>query len=489
MLKRVTHPIDRIPGKPGVNAPAATIVALASGAGRAGVGVIRISGARVQDLARALIGRVPSPRVATLAAFVNADGAVIDRGIALYFPAPRSFTGEDVLELHAHGGPVVLRALIARALELGARHARAGEFSERAYVNGKLDLTRAEAIADLIGASSAAQARAAARSLDGAFASRVEIVKTKLVRLRVYVEAAIDFPDEEIDFLADGQVLADALALIADIDALLAAARRGARLRDGLHVVLIGRPNAGKSSVMNRLAGRERAIVTAIPGTTRDLLTETVALDGAEIALVDTAGLREAGDAIEAEGIARARAELGRADLALVVIDASALLETIAETRDALAREIPDGVARLWLANQIDRIDSAALANALAALAASSNRADGDRIARDHARARSVLAISAKDGSGFDALAATLAERAGADAYEGAFSARQRHVDALVRVRAHAAWGADALEDYRAGELLAEELRLAQRALDEITGVYSNDELLGAIFSSFCIGK
>jgi tRNA modification GTPase len=445
-----------------------TIVAVATGSAPGGVGIVRVSGPRARRIGAALAGRTPRPRRAHYARFRDADGATLDRGLVLYFAAPRSFTGEDVVELHAHGSPVVLELLVARAVALGARRARPGEFSERAFLNGKLDLAQAEAVADLIAAGSEAQARAALRSLDGEFSRRVGALFEALVRLRVYVEAAIDFPEEEIDFLADGRVLADLDARRAQLAELLDAARRGQRLREGLHVVLIGRPNAGKSSLLNALAGAERAIVTAIPGTTRDLLRETVRLGGVELTLVDTAGLRDSADAIEAEGVRRARAELERADLALLVLDATHADPAYEAT--LLARECPSGVTPLWIHNKIDLV-----------------AAEPGRVARAD---RVQINVSARTGAGLDALRAELARRAGAtEAGAGAFSARARHVEALERVVAHVDAGAARLRDERAGELLAEELRQAQQALGEVTGAYTSDDLLGAIFSSFCIGK
>jgi tRNA modification GTPase len=454
-----------------------TIVAIATGATRAGIGVVRVSGPGVRAIAVALAGRLPRPRIATLVRLREADGETIDSALVLYFAAPASFTGEEVLEIHAHGSPVVLERLVARCVALGARHARAGEFSERAFLNGKLDLVQAEAVADLIAAGSLAQARAALRSLDGAFSSRVNGLFEALVGLRVYVEAAIDFPEEEIDFLADGEVLRMLRTLRGDLDALLVEARQGQRLRDGLHVVIIGRPNAGKSSLLNALAGRERAIVTAIPGTTRDVLEATVQIGAVELTLVDTAGLRVSDDPVEAEGIRRARAELARADLALLVVDASRRSDELAADLAALAAEGPAEAERLVLANKWDLVPAPEQSDRLTALGASSDDP------------RTVLPISAASGEGLDTLRAALAERAGATEAGGSFSARARHVAALESVAAHLAEGERQLIDARAGELLAEELRAAQRHLGEITGAYTSDDLLGAIFSSFCIGK
>ena len=462
---------------PAAAAPDATIVAIATGAARGGIGVVRLSGPQVREIASGLAGRLPHPRRATLVRLREADGETLDSALALYFAAPASFTGEDVLELHAHGSPVVLERIVARCIALGARHARPGEFSERAFVNGKLDLLQAEAVADLIAAGSLAQARAALRSLDGVFSARVSTLFEALVRLRVYVEAAIDFPEEEIDFLADGEVLRMLRQLRADLDALLAETRQGQRLRDGLHVVIVGRPNAGKSSLLNALAGRDRAIVTAIPGTTRDVLEMTVQVGSAELTLVDTAGLRDSNDPVEAEGIRRARAELTRADLALLVVDASRQPAELATDLAALGAEVPPEAGRLVLANKWDLVAEAERSGRLAALGAAS------------ADARAVLPVSAASGEGLAELRATLAERSGTLEGGGSFSARARHVAALDRVAAHLAAGERQLIEARAGELLAEELRAAQQHLGELTGTYTSDDLLGAIFSSFCIGK
>jgi tRNA modification GTPase len=442
-----------------------TIAAIATAPGRGGVGIVRLSGPQAVHLVHALTGRKPPPRTASLATFRAADGHAIDQGLVLRFDAPKSFTGEDVVELHAHGSPVVLDTLLGRCVALGARRARPGEFSERAFRNGRLDLAQAEAIADLIAAGSEAQARAAARSLTGEFSRRVDALLQRLIRLRAYLEAAIDFPEEEIDFLADARLSADLEALRQDLAALLAAARRGQRLRDGLHAVILGPPNAGKSSLLNALAGFDRAIVTPIPGTTRDTLSETVSLDGVELTLVDTAGLRETPDEIEAQGIRRARAEVARADLALLVVDP----HTSARALDALRAECPPNCARLVVRNKIDLADAAP-----------------QRIARDD---ETEVQLSALTGAGLNQLRAQLREHAGANQPEGAFSARARHVEALQRVATHLDAADVALHGTRAGELAAEDLRQAQQALSEITGAYTSDDLLGEIFGRFCIGK
>jgi tRNA modification GTPase len=445
-----------------VTATTDTIAAVATPPGRGGIGIVRLSGPEAIAIAERIGGRKPTQRQPVLATFRDDDGAAIDRGLLLAFPGPASFTGEDVVELHAHGSPMVLAALLRRCLALGARAARPGEFSERAFLNGKIDLAQAEAIADLIAAGSEAAARAAMRSLSGVFSARVDVLLHALVKLRVYVEAALDFPEEEIDFLSEGQVGARVAALVDDVGALRTEAARGARLRDGLHVVLLGRPNAGKSSLLNALAGEDRAIVTEIPGTTRDLLREPIDIGGVAITVVDTAGLREAGDQVEAEGMRRARGEAARADLALLVLDAQR-----GDDAESLQREVPQGVPAIALHNKIDLIDPATAA----------------------AVSGHGLGISARTGAGLDDLREQLRSMAGlGEGSEGTFSARARHLDALARVAAHLDLAVTHAAEAQ-GELLAEELRLAQNALGEITGAFSADQLLGEIFSSFCIGK
>ncbi len=437
-----------------------TIAAIATGAGAAGVGAVRVSGPLAPVIATTLLGRSPRARHAHFAAFREADGELIDRGLLLHFPGPASYTGEHVVELQGHGSAVLLDALLRRCIELGARLARPGEFTERAFLNGKLDLAQAEAVADLVTATSRAGARAALRSMDGVFSAKVGELLAELVELRVHIEAAIDFPDEEIDFLAD-PIIADKLtALRTHLDDLLVETRRGVRLNDGIAVAIVGRPNAGKSSLLNALAGQERAIVTDIAGTTRDVLREAIHIDGVALELADTAGLRESDDVVEREGIRRARAQLERCDVAVLVTDAAHM-----RTDQVFFQGTPDHATRLTVVNKIDVDGTAAYQ-------------EGD-----------VLGLSARTGEGLDALRARLKELATAGAGEGAFSARRRHVVALEQVRDHLEQTAGALRDTRAGELAAEELRHAQHALGDITGVYSADDLLGAIFGSFCIGK
>lgn len=443
-----------------------TIVAVATPPGRGGVGVIRVSGPDAGSIARAVLGTVPAPRLARYCRFRDAEGVPIDDGIALYFPAPGSFTGEDVLELQGHGGLVVQDMLLARILGAGARLAEPGEFSRRAFLNEKLDLAQAEAIADLIDSGSEQAARAALRSLEGEFSRRVRDIVESLVQLRVFVEAAMDFPEEEIDFLCDAQLLRRLDALRTAFAALEADARQGCLLRDGMQVVLAGRPNAGKSSLLNRLAGYEAAIVTELPGTTRDVLREHIHIDGMPLHVIDTAGLREQADQVEREGMRRARAELVRADRVLLVVDASDDAEA---SREWLLREVPGNVPVSVVHNKID------LCGRTASLQ------EGD-IAH--------LWLSALTGDGLDLLRRHLKDCMGYQAAgEGTLSARRRHLDALRRARASFEEGRRRLEQDRAAELMAEDLRQAQQALAEITGEFTSDDLLGRIFASFCIGK
>lgn len=440
-----------------------TIVAVATAAGSGGIGIIRVSGGDAARIATILLGKRPRPRHAHYATFRDANGDAIDHGLLLHFPAPRSFTGEDIVELQVHGAPVVLRRLRQRVVQLGARLARPGEFSERAFLNGKLDLVQAEAIADLIASGSETAARAALRSLDGEFSRRVDALREALVRQRVWIEAAIDFPEEDIDFIADPRLVEAFDALKRQLADLLAAAKRGQRLGDGLHVVIAGPPNAGKSSLLNALAATDRAIVTDIAGTTRDLLRETIDLDGIAMTLVDTAGLREAGDVVEVEGIRRAREELKRADVVIVVDGGSPPGEL-----DEIAVRIPDAVTTLRVHNKIDR--------------------DGEAARRVVIDGNEHFWLSAKTGEGLTALVDALKRLAsGGEDIEGAFTARARHVAALQRAQHHLDTAATTLA--RGGELAAEELRHAHDALAEITGAFGSEDLLGEIFSSFCIGK
>ena len=440
-----------------------TIVAIATPPGRGGIGVVRISGSQARAIAKGLCGIEPEPRRAQLAAFTAADGSAIDRGLALFFAAPHSFTGEDVLELHAHGSPVVLDALVRRACELGARVARAGEFSERAFLNGKLDLNQAEAVADLIASRSEVQARAALRSLEGEFSRRADALAKLIVRLRVEIEAAIDFSDEASEG-ASKPVIERLFEDAANgLQALLAAARRGVRLTDGMHAVIVGEPNVGKSSLLNALAGNDRAIVTEMPGTTRDVLRESIVLGDVELTLADTAGLRESTDLVEGEGIRRARVELARADLVLRVVE-----RTAAVASATLFDGTPPSATRIVIVNKIDL--------------------DGAPPSRSECDGALCIALSARTGEGLDLLRAALREAALGGERGGEFSARSRHVLALERAGASLQNARSALAT-ATPELIAEDLVAAQRALGEIVGTFTSEDLLGAIFSTFCIGK
>ena len=452
-----------------------TIAAIATPSGRGGVGIVRVSGPAASDIARGICGRLTEPRSAEVAVFRDAMGGALDQGIVLRFVAPHSYTGEDVLELHGHGGPVVLSAILERVLELGARLAQPGEFTQRAFLNDKLDLAQAEAVADLIDAGSRAAARAAMHSLQGAFSAEIRALSEALVELRVWVEAAIDFPDEDIDFLADQTLQARLDGLRRHFDEILKSARRGRVLRDGMTVVIAGRPNAGKSTLLNILCGHEAAIVTDIPGTTRDVLREHLHLDGMPLHLVDTAGLRPSADAtldpVEAEGIRRARAEMARADRVLFVVDAAAdpLGQAWLDERAAQPEAVP--VTVFFNKSDVVGTDTlpavSSLPGAAAALRGSARTQAGLTELRDH-----LKACMGYDGAG-----------------AGAATARLRHLEALSRARVHAETAFAQLVEHRAGELVAEELRAAQRHLADITGEFHADDLLGRIFGSFCIGK
>lgn len=466
--------------------PPDTIVAAATAPGRGGVAIVRVSGPAVPGMLGELLGRVTAeravqaPRRALGSHFFDAGGEPLDAGLAIYFPAPHSYTGEHVLELHAHGGPIVVEALIERAVALGARRARAGEFTERAYLNGKLDLAQAEAVASLIDAASTAAARAALRSLEGEFSRQVLALAERIGELRAWIEAAIDFAEEEIDFLADPELERRLGGLEQALEALQRASRQGRALTEGLTVVIAGPPNAGKSTLMNRLAGHEAAIVAPEPGTTRDLLRERVLLDGLPLTLLDTAGLREraaaasAGEsvgAVEREGMRRAREAMSRADHILFVVDGAA--DPGAEAWRIEQGSLPPDVPVILLLNKCDLALSAAPARL-----------------SDNTGTPATLRISARTGAGLEALAAHLKQSAGLAQADGSIvSARARHVEALNRVAAHVAQARSLLTQRRAGELVAEELRIAQQALGEIVGEEGTEALLGRIFSAFCIGK
>lgn len=439
-----------------------TIVARATPPGRGGVAIVRISGPLAAGIGQAICETLPQPRVATWTHFGDEDGRAIDSGLALWFPAPASFTGEDVFELHGHGGPVVCELLIERVLGLGARLAEAGEFARRAFLNDKLDLSQAEAIADLIDSGSREAARAAQRSLDGAFSRAILRLNGHVTGLRTFVEAAIDFPDEEIDFLDDAELRRRLEAVEAEFTRLEKTVHQGRLLRDGIHLVLAGRPNAGKSSLLNALSGYAAAIVTDVPGTTRDLVRERIDIDGMPVHIVDTAGLRQdVTGIVEREGIRRTREQLANADHALIVVDASA-----GDHITSLAPELPEGVGYSIVRNKID-------------LTGDTPGAAGD-----------VVSVSALTGAGIDALREHIKRRVGfAATGEDTITARQRHVDRLRLARAHFSAACEQLLKHRAGELMAEELLQVQNALAEITGEFSSEDLLGEIFASFCIGK
>ena len=446
-----------------------TIAAIATPPGRGGVGVIRLSGPKAYAIAEALTQKeLPQARFAGFRHFYDEQNEIMDEGLVICFPNPHSFTGEDVVELQGHGGPVIQNALLARLLELGATAAKAGEFSMRAFENGKMDLVQAEAIADLIDASSQAAARSAVRSLQGAFSTKVNTVLEKLIHLRLHVEAAIDFPEEEIDFLADGKILSLLEDVQSSVSQVQQSARQGQLLREGLQVVIAGKPNAGKSSLLNALAGVERAIVTDIAGTTRDVLHEKITLNGLPMTLTDTAGLRETGDIVEKEGIRRAIKEIENADLLLLVYDLSQGEDPLVLAQNYFADHI-EPKRLMLIGNKCDITDQKAELTDL----------NGFR----------HITVSAKQETGVQALIETITAHAGFQPEEDTFIARTRHLDAMKRTQVYLAEAHEQLTVYNAGELVAESLRLAQNALGEITGDFSADDLLGKIFGSFCIGK
>ena len=449
-----------------------TIVAQATAPGRGGVGIIRVSGPKATQVAQKITGKTLRPRYAEYLPFKTENGTELDQGIALFFPNPNSFTGEDVLELQGHGGPVVMDMLIKRILQIdGIRPARPGEFSERAFLNDKMDLTQAEAIADLIDASSEEAAKSALKSLQGQFSKRIHTLVESLIHLRIYVEAAIDFPEEEIDFLADGKVASDLQTIIDNLNAVRQEANQGAIMREGMKVVIAGRPNAGKSSLLNALSGKESAIVTDIAGTTRDVLREHIHIDGMPLHIIDTAGLRDASDEVERIGIDRAWDEIAQADRVLFMVDSTTTDATDPKAiwPDFIDR-LPESIGMTVIRNKADQT--------------------GEEIGICHVNDPTLIRLSAKTGAGVDALRNHLKECMGfAGNSEGGFMARRRHLDALERTAEHLDIGQQQLEGFMAGEILAEELRIAQQHLNEITGEFSSDDLLGRIFSSFCIGK
>lgn len=449
-----------------------TIVAQATAPGRGGVGIIRVSGDLASNVAMAVLGHIPKTRYADYCDFKDQQGGVIDQGIALYFKGPNSFTGEDVLELQGHGGQIVLDMLIKRVMETeGLRIAKPGEFSEQAFMNDKLDLTQAEAIADLIDATSEQAAKSALNSLQGEFSTQVHELVEQVTNLRLYVEAAIDFPDEEVDFLSDGKISGSLNRIITKLDTVQASAKQGSIIREGMKVVIAGRPNAGKSSLLNALAGKESAIVTEIAGTTRDVLREHIHLDGMPLHIIDTAGLRDTADTVEKIGIERAWDEIKTADQVLFMVDGTT-------TTAVDPHEIwPDFIDRLPKNLGVTVVR---------------NKADltGETLDITEEAGHPVHRISAKTGLGVAALQQHLKSLMGYQSnLEGGFIARRRHLEALDLASSHLDLGREQLEVYQAGELLAEELRMAQLALSEITGKFTSDDLLGKIFSSFCIGK
>ncbi len=443
-----------MPGADPPGRPPDTIAAIATAPGRSAIGIVRVSGARAAEIARRLLGRMPRPRVATLVAARDARGELLDEGLALYFPAPHSYTGECGFEFHGHGGPTVLQAVLSACLDAGARLAEPGEFTRRAFLNGKLDLAQAEGVADLIDAASREAARSALRSLQGEFSAAVNVLVAQLVELRALTEAMLDFPDEEVEPLHRDDAIARLGRVRAALEAVLAKSRQGSLLRSGIHVVLAGRPNVGKSSLLNRLAGEERAIVTPIAGTTRDALREAIQIEGVPLVIIDTAGLRSSSDPVERLGIERTQRELERADIVIVIFEAG--------EAHAPLEEVPAGTALIEVYNKVD-------------------------LAPGFVPPGGGLAISAKTGAGLDELKRAILQAAGWSATgESVFLARERHLRALQRAAAHLE--AAAREPQR-WELFAEELRLAQTALAAITGEFTADDLLGEIFGRFCIGK
>ena len=444
-----------------------TIAAIATAPGRGGVGVIRISGSNLLPFAFALTGKTPQPRYATLADFKAADGSAVDSGLLLFFPNPHSFTGEDVLELQGHGGPVVMQMLLARCLDLGARLAEPGEFSRRAFLNGKLDLAQAEAVADLIDASTASAARSAVRSLQGAFSQAINELTAELINLRMLVEATLDFPDEDIDFLKAADAFGRLQRLQGKLAEIFDRAVQGKLLQAGLHVVLAGQPNVGKSSLLNRLAGDDLAIVTAIAGTTRDALRSTIQIEGIPLHIIDTAGLRETEDEVEKIGIERSWKEIERADVVLLLVDAR---QGVTAADQEILQRLPESLKRITVFNKID----------LSGAAAECHEDIGT----------TAISLSARSGEGIELLRQELLRIAGWHQTEDVFIARERHLRALALGQEHIASARNVVESaFPALELFAEELRLAQQALGEITGEFTADDLLGVIFSRFCIGK
>ncbi|MGZ8250708.1 MAG: tRNA uridine-5-carboxymethylaminomethyl(34) synthesis GTPase MnmE [Methylophilaceae bacterium] len=447
-----------------VNSTTDTIAAIATASGSGGIGVVRVSGPACQEIARGILGNCPPPRHAAYLPFKEADGSLIDRGIAIYYTNPNSYTGEDVLELQAHGGPALMQLLLARCIALGARQAEPGEFTRRAYLNDKLDLAQAEAVADIINASTAEAARSAMRSLSGEFSQRIHALLQRLVDLRMYVEACLDFPEEEIDFISQGRVAEKLEAIAQELDSVFKEAKQGNLLREGIQVVLVGQPNVGKSSLINQLAGEEVAIVTPIAGTTRDTIKSAIQINGVPLHVIDTAGLRDTVDEVEKFGIARTWRALENANIALLLVDAA---HGITEAEKGILNRLPAVLPKIWVHNKIDLSSEAPKIEELAN--------------------ESHIFLSAKTGVGIDLLRVHLLKLAGWQATgEGVFMARTRHLEALNQVKGHLF---QAKQKLAQSELLADELRVAQEALNTITGAFTPDDLLGEIFSRFCIGK
>ncbi len=441
-----------------------TIAAIATASGAGGIGVVRVSGALSRDIATHILGHCPAPRHAAYLDFKQVNGDLIDRGIAIFYPNPHSYTGEDVLELQAHGGTALMQILLQCCITLGARQAEPGEFTRRAYLNDKMDLAQAEAVADVINAATVEAAKSAVRSLSGEFSQRINTLLLKLIDLRMFVEACLDFPEEEIDFITQGRVAEKLDAIIAELSSVFAKAKQGSLLREGINVVLVGQPNVGKSSLMNALAGEEIAIVTSIAGTTRDTLKNAIQINGVPLHVIDTAGLRETEDEVEKFGIARTWRAAETANIALLLVDAA---HGITETEKSIIEQLPQETHKIWVHNKID------VANEPASVTE-----------KDQA---THIYISAKTGAGLDLLKSQLLKLAGyQNNSEGVFMARARHLQALTQVSVHLQ---NAGSQMGAAELVAEELRLAQESLSSITGEFTPDDLLGEIFSKFCIGK
>jgi len=441
-----------------------TIAAIATAPGSGGIGIVRVSGPACKTIAAGILGHCPPPRHAAYLDFKDNDGSLIDRGIAIYYAAPNSYTGEDVLELQAHGGTALMQILLARCIALGARQAEPGEFTRRAYLNDKMDLAQAEAVVDVINASTEAAARSAVRSLSGEFSSHIQALLGRLIELRMYVEACLDFPEEEIDFITQGRVGEKLKAIQQELAAVFQSAKQGNLLREGIQVVLIGQPNVGKSSLMNQLAGEDVAIVTSIAGTTRDVIKSAIQIDGVPLHIIDTAGLRETIDEVEKHGIARTWRALENADVALLLVDAT---HGIGETEKSIIERLPAVLPKIWIHNKIDLSAEAPKKVLL--------------------EQETHIYLSAKHGQGLDLLREHLLSLAGwQPSGEGVFMARKRHLDALAKVDEHLM---HAIELLGQAELVAEELKLAQESLSEITGEFTPDDLLGEIFSKFCIGK